>query len=139
MLTILVGDWNFVVKDNERFSKTDAAWSGARDKQCAEDWVERLQNPHHLHELQQPHFTCDTATSRSRLDRVYTNHFAADQLDSNYTCAALNWTGLSAHRPIFFARSTPKRSIQAGNSLPQDPLDHPDWPRRVALEYHDLL
>ena len=136
-LTVMIGDWNFVLEDNDRFSKATGAWSGAQDRKNAEHWEMRLQTPHKLHELQQPHYTCDQpGVARSRIDRIYTNHFASDQLDRHYSCTVLLWTSLSAHRPISFARATPRPKHSSEKRLPQGPIRHPDWARRVALEYH---
>lgn len=84
-------------------------------------------------------YTHDSGLARSRLDRVYANHHVADHLDKIFTCTALPWTPLSAHRPLSFSRSTPRRKKGALMSMPRGPTRHPDWPRRVALEYNALL
>ena len=98
-----------------------------------------LSRPHQLHEIHQPTLTCDTAISRSRIDRVYSNHFLCDQLDRTYTCTAYPWTTLSAHRALTFGRRAPKHSDDTIRALPAAPMRHPDWARRVALCYHETI
>jgi len=139
VLTVMMGDWNFVTEDKDRFCKTHGGWTGMGDRSDQEEWMRQLGKPHSLHELQQPLYTCDMSDSRSRLDRVYTNHHTTDQLDRHFTCTALLWTPLSTHRPVSFARATPKRDPTASKPLASRLIQHPDWPRRVALEYQELL
>jgi hypothetical protein len=88
-----------------------------------------------MHQFQ---FTYDNASARSRLDRVYSNHHVVDQLDRQYACSALLWTRLSAHRPISFSRKKPSRASTLPR-LPTTPLNHPEWPQRVSLEYQHLV
>ena len=76
-------------------------------------------------------------TARSRIDRIYSNHYVTDQLDRHYSCAALLWTSWSAHRPLSFSRICPTHGAKS-RPLPQAPLDHPDWTRRVSLEYQEI-
>ena len=137
-LTIMTGDWNFAFDKRDRFCKSRAEWTGTTDHDAAECWLQHLQAPHHLCELEQPQFTHENDAARSRIDRIYTNHYASDQLDRHFSCTALPWTPLSAHRPISFARATPQRGQQGNRRLPQGPIQHADWPRRVALEFHNL-
>ena len=138
-LTIMVGDWNFAKDERGRFSKATCEWSGGQDKQCAANWLKYVQTPHQLHELNQSAFTCDVAGARSRIDRVYVNNFASEQLDRRFTCVVLPWTGLSAHRPLSFGRSSASRDKHSRTTLPIGPIDHPDWARRVALGYHTAV
>ena len=139
VLTIMIGDWNFVHCIRDRFCKETAQWTGGRDKHNASLWESELQSPHHLFELHQDHSTCETATSRSRLDRIYSNHYICEQLDKQFSCSPLPWTCLSNHRPVSFARLASRRDPDAPRPLPSGPICHPDWPRRVALEFHTLV
>ena len=136
VLTIMLGDWNFAACEKDRLNKATGQWSGLQDKSSSELWLKEIQTPHNFHEFQQPAFTCNVAAARSRIDRVYANNFVADQLDRKYSCVALPWTELSSHRPISFARRTPTKHNRTNPCLPTGPMDHKDWARRVALEYH---
>ena len=123
-LTLLLGDFNFVTNDRERWNKRQSQWSGAGDRNDQEEFQRILAEPHDLHELFQPHLTCDMGTAISKLDRIYSNHNVTDQLDRHYSCTALFWTSLSAHRPIAFSRIPPSHQRKSP-SLPAAPLDHP--------------
>lgn len=90
----------------------------------------------HFHELQQPQFTYESKVVRSRIDRIYANNYIADQLDRHYACTALPWTPLSSHRPVSFSRCKPTHKHNNPSTLPQAPLQHRDWARRVALDFH---
>ena len=71
-LTLLLGDFNFVTNDRERWNKRQSQWSGAGDRDDQEEIQRILAEPHDLHELFQPHLACDMGTARSKLDRIST-------------------------------------------------------------------
>ena len=139
VVSLLFGDFHFVEFSKDRWNKEQGCWSGSHDAQDAEGFDLTLRRPHHFHEVHQPTLTCDMAQARSRIDRIYSNHFSADQLDRMYTCATQPWTALSAHRALTFGRAAPTRSSTDKKALPAGPIRHPDWARRVALEYHERL
>ena len=138
-LTILMGDFNFVVDEKDRWNKQTAVWSGAPDLEEAREFQQVLLTPHGFNELLQPLATCDTALARSRLDRVYSNHHTSDQLDRSYACSALSWNTLSAHRPVAFSRTKPKHDDTKNPIIPAEAIRHPDWARRVALCFQEVL
>jgi hypothetical protein len=133
----MIGDRNFAAEAKGLYCTTHGKWTGGTDKQNQNDWSRHVQKTSGMHELFQPHCTHENALARSRLDRVYTNHFTSEQLDRQFTCTALPWNRLSAHRPISFSRFSPEERTR--RCIPQGPIGHPDWARRVALEYHERL
>ena len=137
-LTLMTGDFNYVSCKMDRWSKGEGCWTGARDEGQQANFEELLMGPCGFHEMHQFQFTHDNASARSRLDRVYSNHHVVDQLDRQYACSALLWTRLSAHRPISFSRKKPSRASTLPR-LPTTPLNHPEWPQRVSLEYQHLV
>ena len=139
VLSLIVGDFNFVSHTSDRWNKEEGKWSGDGDKKDRDTIAEALLAPHHFHEVYQPAFTCEVARARSRIDRIYSNHYVADQLDRHYSCTVRLWTRLSAHRPLSFARISPKRAPSIPPPIPIGPLTHPDWGRRVTLRYDEEL
>ena len=138
-LSVLMGDFNYVPDKRDRFSKE--AGNGPCDHEVLEEdrFCRVIGNPFGFSELHQEEFTHDSALGRSRLDRVYTNHFITDQLDRRIGCVALSWVPwLSAHRPVAFFRQKPSFQTSAWYKLPTAPIKHPNWPRRVALRFNEL-
>ena len=73
-LTLLLGDFNFVTSDRDRWCKPQGQWSRDGDRNEQQDFHRLLEEPPCLHELSQPHYTCDMGTARSRIDSLYNNH-----------------------------------------------------------------
>ena len=138
VLSLVMGDFNFAAHVRDRWSKVQGNWSGDTDKVDQQEFNKLLGGPFHLHEIHQPSFTCDSARARSRIDRIYSNHHACDQLDRSYSCNVLLWTDLSQHRPLSFNRVSPNRTRKK-TTFPTGPLNHPDWQRRVKLRYDEDL
>ena len=102
-LSTIGGDFNFVTSNEDRYTKATMSWSGHKDAAEQKDWEDRLEKPHGLHELHQPMATHNSGVARSRLDRLYTNHHVAEQLDSRFGCSCLDWCPQhSHHRPVVF-------------------------------------
>ena len=140
VLTILAGDFNFVPREKDRFSKSTCEWTGDKDTKDAEEFSRLVTLPFQMHELEQMQFTHDNAQSRSRIDRVYINNHVADQLDRHYSCAAMAWVkGLSAHRPISFSRCKRGKHEAVATPIPTAPMDDPEWHERVALRFGELI
>ena len=139
VLSLLFGDFNYVECDRDRWNKDQSEWTGKRDANDVKEFENTLHRHQLFHEIHQPAFTHENAMARSRLDRVYSNHFISDQLDRSYTCTALQWTPLSAHRPISFARNAPKRSLRDVAKINSAAVRHPDWARRTTLDYQERL
>ena len=139
VLSITMGDFNFVERNDDRWCNEDKAWTGSRDKKESEDFQNNVCAKHGFHELIQPVLRHRNSAGRSRLDRVYSNHALFDQLDRVYECVALSATTLSAHRPIAFSRKIPKKERRDTPIIPNWIATDPDFGRRVALEFGDLL
>ena len=138
-LTILLGDFNYVVSERDWVTKDTAEWSGDQDGLEEEAFTDGISQRFGLYELEQEHMTCETAVARSRIDRVYWNQHLSEQLDRHFGSAGLAWVpGLSAHRPVSFFRRRPSKLGPLDAPLPLAPLRDPDWPRRVALQYGEL-
>ena len=88
-LTVLVGDFNFVIRDKDQRVKETGRWSGNSDAAEAADFDRLIGTPLELHEWEQDELTHDAAAARSRLDRCYTNQHLSYQLDQNCSCVAL--------------------------------------------------
>ena len=139
-LSIVGGDFNYVTDKADRWSKVSLDWSSMPDHKEQADWAKLFEVGGRLHELYQPHGTHDCAGARSRLDRVYTSAGVTDQLDVHLGCAPLDWCkSLSDHRPVIFFRRLSSAPDFGKNTLPEGPINHPSWPRRVALEFQDQM
>ena len=83
--------------------------------------------------------TCDTGTARSRIDRIYSNHHIADQLDRTWAITPLPWCrDLSDHRPISFCRRGSQRADGALRPLQPHVLKNEAWSQRTRERYHLL-
>ena len=133
-LTVLAGDFNTVVDDQGRWSSDSNSYSGARDRCEEDDWHNTVEVPFGLFELEQDEFTFEGASGRSRLDRIYTNHYVADQLDRKFGAAALEWVPrLSSHRAIAFARSNKVKDDPENRPIPDHIVLDPKWALRVSV------
>ena len=140
-LSLIGGDFNYVVEKTDRWTVANADWSHHDDEPDEKHFQLWLGREHGLCELHQPHATHASALARSRLDRVYSSHSLSKQLDSSMGCAALDWNNsLSNHRPvIFFRHRCSKRPSSHPGPLPSDIIKKLCWPRKVALDFHEKL
>ena len=107
-LSVMFGDFNFTSDLHDRFQKHSGKWSGDTNAENASALVNQICNPFGVSEWGQPEHTCEIGIVRSRIDRVYANQHVVDQLDRQLECGALSFPyGLSAHRPVSFARRVP--------------------------------
>ncbi|CAK0823549.1 unnamed protein product, partial [Prorocentrum cordatum] len=82
-------------------------------------------------------FTHASASARSRLDCLYSNFHACEQLDRRLQVAALEWRhGLSHHRAVLASLRSACRSEEGDRPLTNRALMHKDFPRRLMLEFH---
>ena len=138
-LTLVGGDMNYVTSPEDRFSKSSMRWSGAKDSKEQEEWVELVEKVHGLHEIFQPMATHSSGRARSRLDRIYSNHHVADQLNAKLSCACLEWVPhLSHHRPVIFNLLKDSLSNPKVPFLDEKSIKDERWAHRVALRYGDL-
>ena len=80
--------------------------------------------------------TCDTGEARSPIGRMYTNQHVSFQLDFNISCNALEWNiDVSRHRPISFARRSPKPRCQEDRPLDASIFNLPSWSDIVARDF----
>ena len=137
-LTLMFGDWNYVSENADRFGHEGARWAGMHDLPEQRQFEQEFGDGRGFTELEQEAYTHQSAIGRSRLDRVYSNHFLCDQLDRDWGCVALPWAPtLSAHRPIaFFRRCRPQHALPT-KPLRTDILRDPEWPRRTVMAYTD--
>ena len=139
-LTVLAGDFNFVVNATDRWSTQGERWADNGDGKDTEVLEECILHPFGLHEWEQSHHTCDASGARARLDRIYNNQHISFQLD--HTCKAYveKWCpDLSAHRPIGVTRTRGH-----GKHLSQRPMQswafkHSEFAGRVQVEYNHQL
>ena len=139
-LSLLFGDWNFVTDDKERFHRQDAGWTGERDGPEQDHFHQQFQVDRGFQELAQEEFTHDSERGESRLDRVYSNHPMADQLDRDWGCAALQWVKqLSNHRPVSFYRKGCRTTDWRDRPLPVTVFSDPAWASRTAMTFSHML
>ena len=139
-LSIVTGDWNYVVHPKDRWACTSQTWTGAKDRKEAEEGDEHTFHPHNLHELYQENHTYFSTNATSRIDRVYSNHHLSEQLDHKFGCTTLTrHAGLSAHAALSYYRQRPpqRNNENTPSTLPtisNATIMHPSWPQRVAAE-----
>ena len=150
-LTILGGDWNFAQHEHDRMNIQDGSFTGSKDKNEATHCERQLLDPHKLHELHQEAYTYFHPIACSRLDRIYSNHHPATQLDSKYHCNTLkHHKNLSKHCPVSFGRryssknhqlTNPDDELSQNRYLPikADIIKHKDWKDRVNAEFHHQM
>ena len=138
-LTVMAGDWNFVTASKDRCCCATGDWSGDRDAAIQQLFMDSLTSHFELHDWHQSFFTHQSALSRGRLDRVYCSSHIADQQDKHCSATAMGWVpGLSAHRPLSFARES-KPLDSAPNSLPGYVFRAPGYADMVHTIYEDSL
>ncbi len=138
-LSIVGGDFNYVVAPEDRISKGAMQWSGAKDARDQEDFIHKFKGKQELHELFQDMATHSSGLARSRLDRVYLTQHTCEQLDSRLGCSPLEWVPkLSDHRPVVFFRSRNKKASSQVARISEQAIRHVEWPKRVTLKYGDL-
>merc|ERR1712078_293240 len=109
---LVMGDFNFTVYDNDRYSyKEPIGWKKA-DKE-APTWHNLFSSTDKLNEIYQPLSTYHHAERMSRIDRIYTSLGHADLLPLTVECKALFTSVASDHRPVSFALQ-PKRAKRCG-------------------------
>lgn len=134
VLSVLMGDWNWAPRAEDRWCKTSGRWSGARDAPEEHHFREVLADPFELCEVHQAAPTHDCASARSRLDRVYWNQHGLEQLDRTLYCCPLEWVPrLSAHRAVAFGRRAPQRHDSGLRPLDSSVVRDPLWPSRVSV------
>ena len=138
--TIMAGDYNWAAEMEGRQSVRASNYTGGKDRTEQAHFVSTLGGPHGLQEAFQPDFSYRDARSRSRIDRIYTNHPTCDQLDHQFQAAALGWCAeASDHRPIFFARRRAARTEGGLPPITKEVAGDPEFVRCVKLEYGALL
>eukprot|EP00959_Pyramimonas_sp_CCMP1952_P371282 7775133-Pyramimonas_sp.AAC.1 len=80
-MTIISGDFNYVVHSADRVCPSTASNTGGRDYRDSCSWRNMLETPLGLHELYQPEHTYASPDSRSRIDRIYSNQYDVEYLD----------------------------------------------------------
>ena len=142
-LWLIMGDFNWVTKETDRFDIHSATFTGKYDSTEEGHWQSTVAAPNNLKELAQAEFTYQAEGCRSRLDRVYTNHHTTDLFEGSFWSAAWPWPSrdvagwaVSDHRPVSFGFRRP-----IGQHRPPALRDrharHPDFAKRVARDYHD--
>ena len=109
---LVAGDFNFVVSEHDRIVKATCKKTGAQDKAVAEKWRQVCDN-NSLKEWGDTGMTCESSSSLSRIDRIYSNIHDADVLSCGTYCHSIGYPRhLSDHCPLAFGistRSRPKR------------------------------
>jgi hypothetical protein len=99
-LTLVAGDFNFVEHQCDRHHLASGADTGSADGAEAKRWQDTWET-HGLREVWQGGHTHRTSQGSSRLDRLYGNFHAAEQLDRDFFAAlGRHRADLSAHAPL---------------------------------------
>ena len=139
-LTLLGGDFNYVIEDGDRVSLSTACDSGRRDGGEEGHFQNAVAERHGLFELYQEAHTHMSASARSRLDRLYSNYHASEQLDRRLQVTALEWRhDLSTHRAVLASLRSAIPCEGEDRALPTRAILHKDFPKRLMLEYHEQL
>ena len=100
VLTIVGGDWNWVVEHADRQTLAAAAPSLRNDASEETHFQSQVALPNGLAEMHQPELTHASATSRARLDRFYSNQPVTEQLDRNTSNQRGGWSHSMAFNDI---------------------------------------
>ena len=139
VLSMVMGDFNWVTRPEDRVAKTTGACTGTDDQVEEREAEEVLWRPAGMYEIRQSELTHENGTSWSRLDRCYWNADPSCQLDRTLSCTALEWVGhLSAHRAVAFGRRTSARRDPSALPVRPEIIAHPSWPVRVAAAHQEL-
>jgi len=139
-VTVIAGDFNFVVNPLDRLCTSSCKNTGGRDHRDLARWRDLVETPFGFHELFQPEPTYASPDSRSRLDRVYSNQWDTEFMDKAFSSTALRWTPhLSRHRPLSMRKSLPASTQNGNRPISEQVLAHPDWAFQVGQAYHSLL
>ena len=106
VLTLVMGDWNFVTDNVDRFSSSIKTHTGQTDKPVADHFHKSFIATALLAELEQDAYTHQNSLGSSRIDRIYSTHCISDQLDRHFSINALHKSPLSTHRPLIFSRKS---------------------------------
>ena len=145
VLSLLSGDWNYVVSNQDRWSCASKQWSGHSDHNESTTVTDEVFTPAGLHELYQEGHTYFSSIATSRLDRIYSNHHQSEQLDHKFGCSTLpRDPNATSHVPISFFRYKPTCAYNVDNNehkqhtVNNSTINHPDWPKRVAAELGNI-
>ena len=161
VLSIVVGDFNFVNDAQGRWSSSNSNWATNGDLREAEHLEQYVLKPFGLCEWEQPHFTCLAKGVWSRLDRTYTNQHVSHQLDTCCKAYVKPWCKIgsqneiqeaeangatsqppdledkmaSTHRPIGISRCSASHTSKAAPPKAIWPYKHKHFSERVNVEY----
>ena len=140
MLSVLGGDFNWVTANSDRISISTASPSMRNDNGEDNHFKNHISIPHDLHEMFQSEPTHASASTRSRLDRIYCNQHVSEQLDRHLKVAALEWkVEVSNHRAVLFSRMLPQKVAHNERKVSDSAVKHEDFPRLVALNFNARL
>ena len=140
VLSVVVGDFNFVEFPEDRWNLSAGAFSGENNSNNKDAKLfERLMRGESGYvEWEQPHYTCEAGGARSRIDRMYNNQHISYQFDRHCTCNVLEWDkDLSTHRAISFARRTPSTNDSSNKPINPAVFKQKGWADHVIRDFKD--
>lgn len=116
--TLILGDFNFVEAEQERWNKQTANW-GSRDEQETKLWQDIIAEKHQVQEWAQPLMTFENHQWASRIDRIYSSRHPATFLDCLCEVQRMPMPHqlVSDHAPIAFSIKR-KPSASSNNFFP---------------------
>ncbi len=140
VLTLMGADFNWVVEDRDRCTKSTMDHSAVNNKQEELHFQSCCCKGKGLVELYQGDMTYDGSSALSRLDRFYLNHHLSEQIDKDISAVALEWRiDLSDHRALLMKRRSSVRRTSQDKPIPTAIYQHPDFARRCQLEMEEAL
>ena len=134
-MNIILGDFNFVMRQEDRFGGESEGFTGQKDKKEAETAEELLKGAG-LVEVDQTDYTYRFENMRSRLDRIYANIRPFENLDRDIGCAALEWKDcLSRHRAVSAFKRSPQKPQVGHRDIDDHVFKDENWARRVKCQY----
>ena len=88
-LSILLGDFNFVMDPKDRWSATAGDWADNGDGGDASLLQDEILEPFGLVEWEQEHYTCDAKGAKAKLDRIYVNQHVSVKQDAIFFSVAI--------------------------------------------------
>ncbi|CAK0812334.1 unnamed protein product, partial [Prorocentrum cordatum] len=85
IMSMIVGDFNFMASEADRTCKSSAAAAGGRDYRDSSRWRDLLGVPFGFHEVYQPEPTSASPNPQSRLDRACSNQCDTEYMDKSFS------------------------------------------------------
>ena len=136
-LLSLAGDFNFALRDADRFDRNLMQNTGFRDAVESDFWQNTILKGTTLQEAPQAHHTHHSRDTTARLDLAYTSHHTADYFQGSVYVGRLTVDrDASDHDAISYGRRRAPKEDGLW-TVSDYAIDSADWPERVATLFHE--